>query len=121
MRQSSLANRSSFAVGSANSAATLARLLEKKKEYDAVAALERASVQYLERITQIADDCDIMANAGECHGQVLGQWKKMFEILELFLASRDPDSQDTEQIGDMLVRVPIDEVEATNEQPTSQE
>jgi DASH complex subunit DAD2 len=69
MRPSSVANRTSYALGSnaqANSAATQARLLEKKKEYDAVAALDRASTQYLERITQIAEECDIMSDAGEC-------------------------------------------------------
>jgi hypothetical protein len=41
------------------------KLQEKKKEYDAVVALERASRMYLERIEGLADDCDIMAIAGE--------------------------------------------------------
>ena len=43
----------------------LARLLEKKKEFYAVSALEKASALYLERIEGLRDDCDIMANAGE--------------------------------------------------------
>lgn len=42
-----------------------AKLLEKKKEYDAVCALERASALYLERIEGLGEDCDIMADAGQ--------------------------------------------------------
>jgi hypothetical protein len=42
-----------------------ARLLEKKKEFHAVSALEKATALYLERIEGLRDDCDIMANAGE--------------------------------------------------------
>lgn len=48
-----------------NSAAAAAKLLEKKKEFDAVSALERASALYLERIEGIGEDCDIMADAGQ--------------------------------------------------------
>lgn len=44
---------------------TAARLLEKKKEFHAVSALEKASALYLERIEGLSEDCDIMANAGE--------------------------------------------------------
>jgi DASH complex subunit DAD2 len=46
-------------------AAATAKLLEKKKEYDAVCALERASTLFLERIEGLGEDFDIMANAGE--------------------------------------------------------
>lgn len=100
MRQSLAANRASHAAPpQTNSAA--AKLLEKKKEFDAVSALERASALYLERIEGIGDDCDIMADAGQgnaicrmksehyvdvtsVHGQVLEQWPRMFQILNLF-------------------------------------
>jgi len=82
------------------SAATLSKLTEKKKEYDAVSALERASALYLERLEALGDDYDVMADAGEgkalsshslqqlndfpVHGQVLAQWPKMFQILSQF-------------------------------------
>lgn len=66
MRQSVAANRASSVVSHASSAAAL---LEKKKEFDAVSALERASALYLERIEGLAEDCDIMADAGQ--GNVL--------------------------------------------------
>ncbi|KAF9048449.1 hypothetical protein BJ165DRAFT_1525905 [Panaeolus papilionaceus] len=117
MRQSVAANRISHAPSTGagmSSAAAQAKLLEKKKEYDAVAALERASALYLERIEALGADCDIMANAGEgtprplvdliyhliipvrmrshssqVHGQVLSQWPKMFQILTTFLESRE--------------------------------
>ena len=46
-------------------AAAQARLLEKKKEYEAVAALERASAQFVKRIDELADDFDVMADAGK--------------------------------------------------------
>lgn len=65
MRQSVASNRISQTGGHSNSAATHARLVEKKKEYDAVSALERASALYLERIEALGDDCEVMANAGE--------------------------------------------------------
>jgi DASH complex subunit DAD2 len=43
----------------------MAKLLEKKKEYDAASALERASALYLQRIEALGEDCEIMAKAGE--------------------------------------------------------
>lgn len=60
MRQSLAANRASV---NAHPAA-IAKLLEKKKEYDAVSALERASALYLQRIDGFAEDLDVMADAG---------------------------------------------------------
>lgn len=62
MRQSVAPNRISQAL---HSSSTAARLLEKKKECDAVFALEKATALYLERIEGLGEDCDIMANAGE--------------------------------------------------------
>jgi hypothetical protein len=106
MRQSVAANRASHGAtlnSQANSAAAAVKLLEKKKEFDAVSALERASALYLERIEGLGEDCDIMADAGQgktfasllsvrltlfpAHGQVLEQWPKMFQILSLFCKS----------------------------------
>ncbi|TEB37491.1 hypothetical protein FA13DRAFT_1726599 [Coprinellus micaceus] len=103
-------------------AATAAKLIEKKKEFDAVSALERASAQYLERITALADDCEVMADAGRVHGQVLQQWPRMFEILNQFLASRqqfqDEDVAASATIGgERLVRIPIDELEDKAPEP----
>lgn len=48
----------------APSAAALARLSEKKKEYDAVCALDRASAMFVKRIEGLSADCDVMADAG---------------------------------------------------------
>jgi hypothetical protein len=67
MRHSVAANRTSHAASlnsQANSATAASKLLEKKKEFDAVSALERASTLYLERIEGLGEDCDIMADAG---------------------------------------------------------
>ena len=67
MRASVAPNRTSYAAGPSSqpSAAALSKLVEKKKEYDAVSALEKASALFLERIDGLGDDCDTMADAGE--------------------------------------------------------
>lgn len=64
MRASMAASRQSQAPGAIASAAATAKLLEKKKEYEAVAALERASAQFLKRIEDIGEDFDVIADAG---------------------------------------------------------
>ncbi len=100
MRQSVAPSRSS----QTNSAAAAAKLLEKKKEFDAVNALTRASALYLERIEGLSTDFDTMADTGQgsqrtycllipflmhvlVFGDVLVQWPKMFQILNLFRKS----------------------------------
>lgn len=68
MRQSVAVTRASHGAASnfqANNAAAIAKLQEKKKEFDAVSAFERASALYLERIEGLGDDCNIMADAGQ--------------------------------------------------------
>ena len=58
------ASRQSQLPGSVANAAAAAKLLEKKKEFEAVAALERASAQFLKRIEELGDDFDVIADAG---------------------------------------------------------
>jgi hypothetical protein len=66
MRQSVATNRVSHAASSqVNSAAAAAKLVEKKKEFEAVSALEKSSALFLRRIEGLGEDCDIMADAGE--------------------------------------------------------
>ncbi|KAG1857501.1 hypothetical protein F4604DRAFT_1796122 [Suillus subluteus] len=120
MRQSVVPSRISHAASlasQANSAAATSRLQEKKKEFEAVAALERASALFLKRIEGLADDCEVMADAGQVHGQVLEQWPLMFQSLSLFLNSReqhlsDPSDDTLPLTGERLVRVPLDELQA---------
>ena len=64
MRASVAPNRQSQLLGSVASAEAAARLVEKKKEFEAVAALERASAQFLNRIEELGNDFDVMADAG---------------------------------------------------------
>ncbi|KAH9993512.1 hypothetical protein BJV74DRAFT_770895 [Russula compacta] len=104
-----------------SSTALLARLADKKKEFEAVDALQRASALFLRRLEGLADDCEVMAEAGIVHGQVLAQWPQMFRILNMFVAAREtstaPDGgaqvdTDTDAPpGSRLVRVPIDELQ----------
>jgi hypothetical protein len=79
MRQSVATNRVSHTASltsQANSQAAAAKLLEKKKEFEFVSALEKASTLFLRQIEGIGEDCDIMADAGEgsfvleCHIQL---------------------------------------------------
>ncbi|KAH9924912.1 uncharacterized protein B0H18DRAFT_395584 [Fomitopsis serialis] len=122
MRQSTAASsRQSTVQNPAMNAAAQARLLEKKKEYEAVAALERASMQFVKRIDELGDDFDVMADAGKVCGQVLEQWPNMFRILGLFLSAReqhqdDATGQASEGLsGERLVRVPIDEIRSSED------
>ena len=64
MRASVAPSLQSQLLGSVASAAAAARLVEKKKEFEAVAALERASAQFLNRIEELGNDFDVMADAG---------------------------------------------------------
>ncbi|KAH7912277.1 hypothetical protein BJ138DRAFT_1112483 [Hygrophoropsis aurantiaca] len=124
-RQSILPSSRSSHIPSSHSttnAASLTRLQEKKKEYEAVTALERATAMFLKRMEGLAEDCEVMADAGQIHGQVLEQWPNMFRILELFMANRNQDANGSDspvtpehnrdQDGELLVRIPLDELEA---------
>jgi hypothetical protein len=66
MRPSTTSIRASHAPGSQAppSATLLARLADKKKEIEAVEALQRASDLFLRRLEGLADDCEAMADAG---------------------------------------------------------
>ena len=58
------ASHQSQLPGSVANAAAAAKLLEKKKEFEAVAALDKASAQLVKRIEELGDDFDTMADAG---------------------------------------------------------
>jgi hypothetical protein len=66
MRPSTVSIRSSLAPGAQHppSAENLAGLNQKKKEVEAVDALQRASALFLQRLEGLADDCEAMADAG---------------------------------------------------------
>ncbi|TFL04759.1 hypothetical protein BDV98DRAFT_501889 [Pterulicium gracile] len=87
MNRQSTANRTVYGASgqpSQNSnALSLARLTEKKKEINAVTALETASLLCVKRLEAMGQDFNLMADSGEVFGQVLEQWSKMFEILQL--------------------------------------
>ncbi|KZT24265.1 hypothetical protein NEOLEDRAFT_1068021 [Neolentinus lepideus HHB14362 ss-1] len=120
--------RPSVAPGrSTTSSSANAKLREKKKEFQAVAALERASAVFAERIEELCHDGEIMANAGMVHGKVLSQWGDMFDILDFFLSTRDAKPEGTEEgeapstaSGVQLVRIPLEELQGsqvTGERP----
>ncbi|KAH8108103.1 hypothetical protein BXZ70DRAFT_36644 [Cristinia sonorae] len=120
MRQSVVPNRQSNLASHPANAAHQAKLTEKKKECEAVMALDKASGKFVERMEELANDFDVIADAGQVHGEVLEQWPNMFRILGLFLASRqrqaESEEQPTDQVGERLVRVPIEELQASKDE-----
>ena len=88
---------------SASSATAQKYLTDKKKEYDALNALEGSTAELIRRMEAMAEDSEAMASAGKgtanlplyiffcssnhlnvVHGDVLAQWPQMFRILGLF-------------------------------------
>lgn len=43
----------------------MARLMEKRKEHDAVMALDKVSGELVDRLEGLGEDCEIMADAGK--------------------------------------------------------
>ncbi|GJJ06593.1 hypothetical protein Clacol_000786 [Clathrus columnatus] len=62
MRPSSAASIRASHFGTGVSSAT--RFAEKKKEYDAVKALEKTTSELVERLDALGDDSEIMADSG---------------------------------------------------------
>ena len=64
IRQSIAPLRQSHVPGQPTNAAAQAKLIEKKKEFEAIAALERSSAKFLKRIEDLGDDFEVIADAG---------------------------------------------------------
>ncbi|KAL5506967.1 hypothetical protein ACEPAH_6423 [Sanghuangporus vaninii] len=123
MRKSSVhsvrQSQASSILSQASNAQANAKLEEKKKEYDGLRALERLSLEYVRRLEAIDLDCNVMANAGKVHGDVLSQWPEMFRILSLSMPqsanTASPDETAPEEVSpqfcERLVRVPIEELQ----------
>ncbi|OAX39355.1 hypothetical protein K503DRAFT_792016 [Rhizopogon vinicolor AM-OR11-026] len=103
MRQSVALSRISQAASltHSNNAAAMSRLQEKKKEFEAVAALQRASALFLKHIEGLADALRI-------HGQVLEQWPLLLNSRKQYSAEPDDALSLTR---DRLIRVPLDELQ----------
>jgi hypothetical protein len=80
MHLSVASSRASHAPGSQQppSPALLARLADKKSEFEAVEALQRTSALFLRRLECLADDCDAMAEAG------IGTLSSVFTLIFFF-------------------------------------
>ncbi|VDC06361.1 unnamed protein product [Peniophora sp. CBMAI 1063] len=87
-RQSVASARASILKGSgsgAQSSSAAARLLEQKKEYEALEILERLSQSFVRRIEQLCEDSEVMADAAVVQGRVLAQWPEAFRLLNMFV------------------------------------
>ncbi|KIJ52675.1 hypothetical protein M422DRAFT_243452 [Sphaerobolus stellatus SS14] len=76
------------------------RLMEKKKEYDAVMALDKISAELVERLDALGNDAEIMADAGQIHGSVLEHWSRMFGIINLVVSSRQESETNPEDAAE---------------------
>jgi len=65
MRPSSAASSRASHAGYSGGMSSVTRLMEKRKEYDAVMALDKVSADLVERLEALGDDCEIMADAGQ--------------------------------------------------------
>lgn len=65
MRQSVVPGRQSHLPSHPANAALAAKLVEKKKECEAIIALEKASGKFVERMEELANDFDVVADAGK--------------------------------------------------------
>lgn len=65
MRPSSAASSRASYIGFTGGLSSATRLVEKKKEHDAVMALDHVSAELVERLEALGDDCEIMASAGQ--------------------------------------------------------
>ena len=104
-RQSVTSARASILKGSSSStqsSSAAARLLEQKKEYEALDILERLSQSFVRRIEQLCEDSEVMADAAVgksqlnvsyvliltvstlVEGRVLAQWPEAFRLLNMF-------------------------------------
>ena len=64
VRQSVAASRQSHLPPQAVNPVVAAKLAEKKKEFEAIQALERASGEFLKRVDVLGDDFEVLADAG---------------------------------------------------------
>jgi hypothetical protein len=75
------------------------RYIEKRKEVEAILALERATAEVASRFDALSHDLDVVAEAAKgahlkpsrhcpnisaVHGSVLAHWPHMFELVALF-------------------------------------
>jgi hypothetical protein len=90
MHLSVASSRASHAPGSQQqppSPALLARLADKKSEFEAVEALQRTGALFLRRLECLADDCDAMAEAGIGELSLLFYFNFLFNRRVLFCSA----------------------------------
>ena len=60
------------------------KCLEKRKELEAVSALERASAHFLTHLESLAANTELSAEGAKAMGNVMAQWPNMFRLVSLF-------------------------------------
>ncbi|KAG8898591.1 hypothetical protein FRB99_007335 [Tulasnella sp. 403] len=116
-RQSTLAARPSHAGGPGVRAApasqsVASKLLEKRQEWEAIAALDDATAEIVRTLEKIAAQSNIMADGGRAVAAVMANWPNVLHIISLFtkdasgaaVADEDPDEPNTSDLP-RLVRI----------------
>ncbi|KAF9792532.1 hypothetical protein BJ322DRAFT_53694 [Thelephora terrestris] len=105
MHRQSIASRSQFGQSSAQSAATQV-LRNKKKEYEAISALEQSCAELISTLEDMATDLNTTAEATIAIGKAMEHWTEMFQILSISLEALS--AQDHPSPPNRLVRLSLD-------------
>ncbi|KAG8934800.1 hypothetical protein FRC03_003979 [Tulasnella sp. 419] len=122
-RQSTLSSRPSTFGGSSRNAsssqAVMARVLEKRQEWEAIAALDETTTEIVQTLEALAAQSDLIADGGKAIASVMANWPNVLRIIGLFGKERVPTtgedetetrtdpSAETESLP-RLVRIPMD-------------
>ncbi|KAG9032350.1 hypothetical protein FS837_002765 [Tulasnella sp. UAMH 9824] len=86
-RPSTLSSRpSALPPGRAGSSAQSAalRLLEKRQEWEAIAALDEATEEIVKSLEQLAAQGNVMADGGRAVASVMNNWPNVLRVISLF-------------------------------------
>jgi len=103
-----MASRSQFGQSSAQSA-TAQALRSKKKEYEAISALEQSCAELITTLEEMATDLNTTAEATIAIGKAMEHWTDMFQILSISLEALSVQDQPSPQ--NRLVRLSLDAVQ----------
>ncbi|KAF9650569.1 hypothetical protein BDM02DRAFT_1323337 [Thelephora ganbajun] len=105
MHRQSIASRSQFSQSSAQ-IATAQALRNKKKEYEAISALEQSCAELIVTLEEMATDLNTTAEATIAIGKAMEHWTDMFQILSISLEALS--AQDQPSPPNRLVRLSLD-------------
>jgi len=100
-----MASRSQFGQSSVQTA-TAQALRNKKKEYEAISALEQSCAELIATLEEMTTDLNTTAEATIAIGKAMEHWTDMFQILSISLEALNV--QDQPSPPNRLVRLSLD-------------